>query len=76
VPATAAAGTATHELAKSDVDACLDGFMPYTMRVAGVPGAVVVVAKGRPAADYARLRLCRRQGAKAGRSEHDPVPPP
>ena len=47
VPATSA--TAARELAKADVDAWLDGFMPYALKSGGIPGAVVVVVKdGQP----------------------------
>lgn len=44
VPATPAPA-ATHDLTKADVDAWLDGFMPYGMKAGGIPGAVVVVVK-------------------------------
>ena len=42
---TPAAGTTTHGLDKGDVDAWLDGYMPYALRSADIPGAVVVVVK-------------------------------
>jgi CubicO group peptidase (beta-lactamase class C family) len=46
VPTT---GTSAHELSKTDVDAWLDGFMPYSLKAAAIPGAVVVVVKdGQP----------------------------
>src|SRR3954447_7768908 len=46
VPTT---GTTAHELTKADVDAWLDGFMPYSLKAGGIPGAVVVVVKdGQP----------------------------
>jgi CubicO group peptidase (beta-lactamase class C family) len=49
VPATSAAGTAAHDLNKADVDAWLDGFMPYALKAGAIPGAVVVVVKdGQP----------------------------
>jgi len=49
VPATSAPAAATRELAKADVDAWLDGFMPYALKSGGIPGAVVVVVKdGQP----------------------------
>ena len=49
VPATSAIGRAAHELTKADVDAWLDGFMPYALKAGGIPGAVVVVVKdGQP----------------------------
>ena len=42
-------GTAAHDLTKADVDAWLDGFMPYALKAGGIPGAVVVVVKdGQP----------------------------
>jgi CubicO group peptidase (beta-lactamase class C family) len=48
-PATAAATSATHDLTKADVDAWLDGYMPYALKAGGIPGAVVVVVKdGQP----------------------------
>jgi CubicO group peptidase (beta-lactamase class C family) len=34
-----------HDLTKQDVDAWLDGFMPYAMKAGAIPGAVVVVVK-------------------------------
>ena len=49
VPATSAPVAAARELAKADVDAWLDGFMPYALKSGGIPGAVVVVVKdGQP----------------------------
>ena len=49
VPATSATGATTHDLTKSDVDAWLDGYMPYALKAGGIPGAVVVVVKdGQP----------------------------
>jgi CubicO group peptidase (beta-lactamase class C family) len=47
---TARAGAAQkHELNQADVDAWLDGFMPYALKAGGIPGAVVVVVKdGQP----------------------------
>ncbi|HET8728066.1 MAG TPA: serine hydrolase domain-containing protein, partial [Alphaproteobacteria bacterium] len=49
-PSSAATGDATsHELTKQDVDAWLDGYMPYALKAGGIPGAVVVVVKdGQP----------------------------
>ena len=48
-PATSATGTAAHDLTKADVDAWLDGYMPYAIKSGGIPGAVVVVVKdGQP----------------------------
>ncbi len=47
-PATSA-DTVTHDLNKQDVDAWLDGYMPYALKAGGIPGAVVVVVKdGQP----------------------------
>ena len=40
-PATAG----THDLNKQDVDAWLDGYMPYSLKAGAIPGAVVVVVK-------------------------------
>ena len=49
VPATSAAGQVSHELTKADVDAWLEGYMPYALKAGGIPGAVVVVVKdGQP----------------------------
>lgn len=44
--APAAAPVAAQELSKVDVDAWLDGYMPYALRTGDIPGAVVVVVKG------------------------------
>jgi CubicO group peptidase (beta-lactamase class C family) len=42
-------GAAAPQLTKADVDAWLDGFMPYALKAGAIPGAVVVVVKdGRP----------------------------
>ena len=46
-PATSATGA--HDLTKADVDAWLDGYMPYALKSGAIPGAVVVVVKdGQP----------------------------
>jgi CubicO group peptidase (beta-lactamase class C family) len=38
-----------HDLTKADVDAWLDGYMPYALKAGAIPGAVVVVVKdGQP----------------------------
>src|SRR5688500_8488576 len=42
-PATLPAGS--HELSKTDVDAWLDGYMPYAIARGDIAGAVVVVVK-------------------------------
>lgn len=48
-PTTSMPGAAAPQLNKADVDAWLDGFMPYALRAGGIPGAVVVVVKdGQP----------------------------
>lgn len=44
-PAVAATSAAAPQLATPDLDAWLDGFMPYALRRADVAGAVVVVVK-------------------------------
>lgn len=44
-PAPAATDASGHELTKSDVDAWLDGYMPYALKAGGIPGAVVVVVR-------------------------------
>ena len=36
---------AQHELTKTDVDAWLDGYMPFALHSSDIPGAVVVVVK-------------------------------
>jgi len=49
VPATSAGGITPHDLTKADVDAWLDGYMPYALKTGDIPGAVVVVVKdGQP----------------------------
>jgi CubicO group peptidase (beta-lactamase class C family) len=49
VPATSSSTSGVRELSKSDVDAWLDGYMPYALKAGGIPGAVVVVVKdGQP----------------------------
>jgi CubicO group peptidase (beta-lactamase class C family) len=48
-PATSALGETAHDLTKADVDAWLDGYMPYALKAGEIPGAVVVVVKdGQP----------------------------
>ena len=48
-PATPATAPAAHDLTKTDVDAWLDGFVPYALKAGAIPGAVVVVVKdGQP----------------------------
>jgi CubicO group peptidase (beta-lactamase class C family) len=48
-PAKAASPASAHELTQADVDAWLDGFMPYGLKAGGIPGAVVVIVKdGQP----------------------------
>ena len=45
----AVAPTGPHELTKADLDAWLDGYMPYALKAGDIPGAVVVVVKdGEP----------------------------
>ncbi|MGN6849336.1 MAG: serine hydrolase [Sphingomicrobium sp.] len=49
VPATSASAQGAHDLTKADVDAWLDGYVPYALKAADIPGAVVVVVKdGQP----------------------------
>ncbi|UAJ11043.1 serine hydrolase domain-containing protein [Glacieibacterium megasporae] len=43
--ATIAVGSAAHPLSKADVDAWLDGYLPYALRAGDIPGAVAVVVK-------------------------------
>jgi CubicO group peptidase (beta-lactamase class C family) len=48
-PATATPAEGAHDLTKADVDAWLDGYMPYALKSGAIPGAVVVVVKdGQP----------------------------
>jgi CubicO group peptidase (beta-lactamase class C family) len=48
-PATSAPATGAADLTKQDVDAWLDGFMPYALKAGDIPGAVLVVVKdGQP----------------------------
>ena len=48
-PAKTGGPASAHELTQADVDAWLDGFMPYALKAGGIPGAVVVVVKdGQP----------------------------
>jgi CubicO group peptidase (beta-lactamase class C family) len=48
-PPTSAPAEGPHDLTKADVDAWLDGYMPYALKVGAIPGAVVVVVKdGQP----------------------------
>lgn len=46
VPITSPRTGGVAQLTKSDVDAWLDGFMPYALRTGDVAGAVVVVVRG------------------------------
>jgi CubicO group peptidase (beta-lactamase class C family) len=49
IPSASPTGSTAHDLTKADVDAGLDGFMPYALKAGGIPGAVVVVVKdGKP----------------------------
>jgi CubicO group peptidase (beta-lactamase class C family) len=49
VPAIAVPNASPHSLTQADVDAWLDGFMPYALKAGDIPGAVVVVVKdGQP----------------------------
>jgi CubicO group peptidase (beta-lactamase class C family) len=67
-PATSATGTTTHDLTKADVDAWLDGFMPYALKAGDIPGAVVVVVKdGQP--------LTMRGFGYSDLAAHKPVDP-
>ena len=46
-PVTSATGAVTtHDLTKADVDAWLDGYMPYALKAGEIPGAVVVTCLG------------------------------
>jgi CubicO group peptidase (beta-lactamase class C family) len=49
LPTTSAPAAGRHDLTQADVDAWLDGFMPYALKAGAIPGAVVVVVKdGQP----------------------------
>jgi CubicO group peptidase (beta-lactamase class C family) len=68
VPATTATGTTAPALTKQDVDAWLDGYMPYALKAGGIPGAVVVVVKdGQP--------LTERGFGYSDLAAHKPVDP-
>jgi len=68
VPATSATGTTAPALTKADVDAWLDGYMPYALKAGGIPGAVVVVVKdGQP--------LTERGFGYSDLATHKPVDP-
>ncbi|MEP7185256.1 MAG: serine hydrolase domain-containing protein [Rhodanobacter sp.] len=58
----------THALSTVDVNAWLDGYMPYALATAGVPGAVVVVVKDGQI-------LTERGFGYADVAEHTPVDP-
>ena len=67
-PATTSAPAAAPELTKADVDAWLDGYMPYALKAGGIPGAVVVVVKdGQP--------LTQRGFGYSDVKAHKPVDP-
>jgi CubicO group peptidase (beta-lactamase class C family) len=67
-PATSASTQAAPALTKADVDAWLDGFMPYAIKAGAIPGAVVVVVKdGQP--------LTMRGFGYSDLSAHKPVDP-
>jgi CubicO group peptidase (beta-lactamase class C family) len=66
--ATTSAPATAPELTKADVDAWLDGYMPYALKAGGIPGAVVVVVKdGQP--------LTQRGFGYADVKAHKPVDP-
>src|SRR4051794_13424541 len=49
VPATSSSTSGARDLSRSDVDAWLDGYIPYALKAGAIPGAVVVVVKdGQP----------------------------
>ncbi len=45
VPATAASAQGAHELTAADVDAWLDGYMPFALATGDIAGAVVAIVK-------------------------------
>ncbi|HWI76979.1 MAG TPA: serine hydrolase domain-containing protein [Sphingomicrobium sp.] len=48
-PPAATGEAGAHDLNKADLDAWLDGYMPYALKAGDIPGAVVVVVKdGQP----------------------------
>ena len=69
------AAQTAHDLTKADVDAWLDGFMPYALQGRRHRRRRRRRRQGRPAADRARLRLCRPRSRQARRPEPHPVPP-
>ncbi|HEX5237321.1 MAG TPA: serine hydrolase domain-containing protein [Sphingomicrobium sp.] len=67
-PAATATSTGAPQLTKQDVDAWLDGYMPYALKAGGIPGAVVVVVKdGQP--------LTERGFGYSDLAAHKPVDP-
>ena len=61
-------------LTADDVNAWLDGYMPYALHTGDIAGAVVAVVKDGQILTERGLRLLRCREAHAGRSEADPVP--
>ena len=45
VPATAASAQGAHELTAADIDAWLDGYMPFALATGDIAGAVVAIVK-------------------------------
>jgi CubicO group peptidase (beta-lactamase class C family) len=67
-PATPASTQGAHDLTKADVDAWLDGYLPYALKAGDIPGAVVVVVKdGQP--------LTERGYGYSDLKTHKPVDP-
>ena len=64
------------KLTATDVDAWLDGFMPYALARGDIAGAVVVVVKDGQIADPARLSATPMSAKRTPVDPaHDPVPP-
>ena len=66
--------TGTPSLTRADVEAWLDGFMPYALQRGDIAGAVVVVVKDGQILAVQGLWLCRRRARTAGRSGDHAVP--
>jgi CubicO group peptidase (beta-lactamase class C family) len=67
-PAIAAGPNVAHDLTAADLNAWLDGYMPYALKAGGIPGAVVVVVKdGQP--------LTMRGFGYSDVKAHEPVDP-
>ena len=74
-PATPPAGTqAAHELTAADVDAWLDGYMPYALATGDIAGAVVAVVKDGQIVTERGFGYSDVATQEAGRSQAHAVP--